>query len=208
MMNKQNIQIPLSSLGQVELRHISLNDLRFTDILLEQEGSERDFATNVLYHQLVAPELNLSKFRELSDDDIEFLARSFIRNEVFISRFFQDSGEFYNDFKISFVVARKKLTELITENLKPLFNVLNESCQSISKTISEWAGQYKDILDNVSKELQKFQQVYSIAVPRAEEIFKKYKWFPSPDFHISFILRVVEIEDKPGRHDKVINDLL
>jgi len=270
-LSKNNTRTQLESLGVVELRYISLNDSREFARLLQEESFDKDFVAQILYHQLVKPEIDFTDFQKLSDKDLEELARAFVKNEGYTFQYFQETGDFFKDFKRAIAIGREKHAEelaktiqpiirsaqealsafnknyapviqqtiagtsYIRESLQQLTSIANqigdtqlriiesmrpviEQYQSAAKIIMEslrpqidiwqqWAEQNKGIFDKFSGYWAEFQRRYNIAEQRAVKVLKKYKWFITPSFPITFIFEVMELDKKKGRHDKAINRL-
>jgi len=270
-LNKKNTQTQLELFGYVEMKYVSLNDSEEFARLLDEESFDRDFTTKVLYHQLVKPEIDFAAFQRLSDKDLEELARAFIKNESYTFQYFQETGDFYKDFRRALAVSRKKQAEELAKTLQPairsaqealgvfsknyapliqqtvagtsyvreslqqLNNIANqfghiqlrlaesikpviEQYQSAAKIIMEslrpqidvwqrWAEQNKGIFEKFSVYWAEFQKRYNIAEQRAVKVLKKYKWFITPSFPITFMFEVMELDKKKGRHDKAVNRL-
>jgi len=270
-LSKKNTRIQLEPLGYVELKYISLNDSEEFSGLLQGESTDRAFVAQTLYHQLVKPEIDFAAFQQLSDKDLEKLARAFVKNEVYTFQYFQETGNFYKDFKRALAVSRKKQAEklaraiqpairsaqealsvfsknyapliqqtiagtsYVRESLQQLNSIANqfgyvqlrlaesikpviEQYQSAAKIIMEslrpqidvwqrWAEQNKGIFAKFSVYWTEFQQRYNIAEQRAVKVLKKYKWFITPSFPITFMFEVMELDNKKGRHDKAVNRL-
>lgn len=159
-MNKHNTQIQLESLGTIELKYVSLNDSIEFDRLLRQELSGKDFVARILHHQLIRPEINFTDFQKLSDEDIEELARAFIKKEDYTFKYFQDTGDFFKDFKMALATGRKKHAEELAKTLQPIIKSAQESLSAFSKN---YATVIQQTLSGTSYIRESLQQLNIIA---------------------------------------------
>lgn len=270
-LGKNNTRTQLQSLGTVELKYISLNDTIEFVKLLQKELADKDFVAQILYHQLVKPEIDLTDFQKLSDQDLEELARAFIKNEAYTFQYFQESGDFFKDFKKALALGHEKHVEELAKILQPIiksaqeglsaFNknyapviqqtiagtsYIRESLQQLARIASQigdaqrriiesmkpvieqyqsaakiiveslspqidiwqrWAEQNKGIFHKFSEYWAEFQRRYKVAERKAVKVLKKYKWFITPSFPITFIFEVMKLDKEKGRHDKAVNRL-
>jgi len=126
-LDKNNTRAQLQSLGAVELRYISLKDSKEFARLLQEELSDKDFVAQILFHQLVKPEIYFADFQKLSDRDLEELARAFIKNEGYTFEYFQETGDFFKDFKSALTIGRKKHAEELARTLQPIIKSAQEA---------------------------------------------------------------------------------
>lgn len=110
------------SLGDIELKNVSLNDLIKYDELKFYELSDRDFITSVLHNQLLKPKIDLDSFKARPDTDIEELARVFLKQEDHYNSLFKETGDFFGDFKKVFIESRKELIKQIRKVFRPLIS--------------------------------------------------------------------------------------
>jgi len=69
-MSKNNTKTKINSLGEVELKWISLGDVKKYAKFLEQNYSDKDFTLQILFHQLIKPKIKFNTFKKLSDKEI------------------------------------------------------------------------------------------------------------------------------------------
>ena len=132
-LDKNNTRTQLQSLGTVELKYISLNDTIEFAKLLQKELSDKDFVAHILYHQLVKPGIAFSAFQKLLDKDLEELARAFVKNEGYTYQYFQETGDFFKDFKRAIAIGRKKHAEKLAETFQPIIRSAQEALSAFHK---------------------------------------------------------------------------
>lgn len=86
------------------------------------------------------------------------------------------------------------MADVITNSLKPQIDFWNK-----------WAEQNKSVFESVGKFWEDFQKKYNIAEQKAVGVLQKYKWFISPSLPTTFVFRVMELDKRKGRQDKVVN---
>ena len=159
-LGKNNTRTQLESLGAVELRYISLNDSIEFARLLQEESFDRDFVAQILYHQLVKPEIDLTDFQKLSDKDLEELARAFIKNEGYTFQYSQESGDFFKDFKRALAIGREKHAEELVKTLQPIIKSAQEALTTFNKN---YAPVIQQTIAGTSYIRESLQQLASIA---------------------------------------------
>jgi hypothetical protein len=73
-----NTRTKTHTLGEIELKFVSLNDSVQIMGLLEKIKQGRDFTARVLHHQLMKPKISLKKLLELPDKELRKLGRDFL----------------------------------------------------------------------------------------------------------------------------------
>ena len=159
-LSKNNTRTQLESLGAVELKYISLNDSIEFSRLLQEESFDRDFVAQILYHQLVKPEIDFTAFQKLSDKDLEELARAFVKNEGHTFQYFQGTGDFFKDFKRAIAIGRKKHAEELAKTLQPIIRSAQEALSAFNKN---YASVIQQTIAGTSYIRESLQQLTSIA---------------------------------------------
>jgi len=159
-LGKNNARAQLESLGAVELRYISLNDSIEFARLLQGESFDKDFVAQILYHQLVKPEIDYPNFQKLSDKDLEELARAFIKNEGNTFQYFQETGDFFKDFKRALVIGHEKHAEELAKTLQPIIKSAQEALSAFNKN---YAPVIQQTIAGTSYIRESLQQLASIA---------------------------------------------
>jgi len=159
-LGKNNTRTQLQSLGAVELKYISLNDSIEFVRLLQKELFDKNFVAQILYHQLVKPEIDFTDFQKLSDKDLEELARAFIKNEGYTFQYFQETGDFFKDFKRAFAIGREKHAEELAKTLEPIIKSAQEALSAFNKN---YALVIQQTIAGTSYIRESLQQLASIA---------------------------------------------
>jgi len=147
------------SLGDIEVKNVSLNDLIKYDELKFYELSDKDFIISVLHNQLIKPKIDLDSFKTMSDKDIEELARAFLKQEDHYSKLIKETGEFFKDFKTAFIVSRKELIKIMRKAFRPLVafqKTVNPSNKILSKykwfVTPSFPLSFISMINNINKE--------------------------------------------------------
>jgi len=154
------VRTQLESLGVVELRYISLNDSREFARLLQEELFDKDFVAQILYHQLVKPEIDFTDFQKLSDKELEELARAFVKNEGYTFQYFQETGDFFKDFKRAIAIGRVKHAEELAKTLQAIIKSAQEALSAFNKN---YAPVIQQTIAGTSYVRESLQQLASIA---------------------------------------------
>ena len=157
---KNNTWTQLQSLGAVELKYISLNDSIELDRLLQKELFDKDFVAQILYHQLIKPEIDFTDLQKLSDKDLEELARVFINNESYSFQYFQETGDFFKDFKRALTISRDKHAEELAKTLQPIIKSAQDALSSFNKN---YAPVIQQTIAGTSYIRESLQQLASIS---------------------------------------------
>ena len=186
-LNKNNIKIHLASLGDVELKYVSINDSIEYYKLLQKQLSDKDFVEQILFHQLVKPEMEFAKFQLAPDSDLEELARAFI--EKYISKYFKDSGDIFKDFRQALATKQEKDIDELRKTIEPIikstqealtaFNIgyasiiqqtingtsyIQESLQGFARFAKQIAGIRDGIFDLIGPAIEQYQTMSKVIV--------------------------------------------
>ena len=178
MSKKNNIHVHIQSLGEVELKYISYGATRIFDKLLEDQIPDREFVIKVLFYQLVQPKIGFENFQKIPDEELEQLATAFIQNEDYTSKYFQDTGDLFKDFKQAIDIGNKKRSEEIRKSIEPIIKSTQASIRMFDRDFARIIQQslvgtsyIQDSLRGlsafstaVSKQIADSQQMIALAV--------------------------------------------
>jgi len=122
----------MESLGEVELKWISVGDIKKYAKFLEQDISFKDFTIKILFHQLIKPKIKLNNFKKLSDIEIIKLGKAFIKKEDYFFEYFQDTGDFFKDFRKAINAKNKKIIEKFKVDFDPIIKSTQEMLASFN----------------------------------------------------------------------------
>lgn len=142
------------SLGEIEIKHITLGDTTYIAKLLQSELSDKDFTLKILFHQLLEPTISLDKFQSLPDQEIEKIGRCFVKEEDSFSEYFQDSGDFFKDFKLSIKVGYENHIEKMRKTFEPIIRSTQEILRAFSDNYSSVIQQTLDGASYIKESLQ------------------------------------------------------
>ena len=147
VLNSHNTKIKSETLGDVELRYVSYGDTIEFAKILQEAPKDRDFVAKILFHQLVKPEINLGDFQNISDVELEALAKSFVKNENHTFKYFQDTGDYFKDFRQALVVGQEKHIEELRKTFEPIIKSAQETLTAFSKN---YASVIQQAIDGTS----------------------------------------------------------
>lgn len=147
MLNKNNTKTKLESLGDIELKYVSFGDTIEVAKLLQKQLSDRDFVVQVLFHQLIKPQIVFDNFQKISDKELEELSRAFIQSESHIFKYFQDTGDLFRDFKKALATGQEKQVEELRKTLEPIIESVQHTLRDFSKN---YASVIQQVIDGTS----------------------------------------------------------
>jgi hypothetical protein len=95
----------------------------------------------------------------------------------------------------------------IVEQYQSMARLLTESLRPQIELWQRWTEQHAAIFKDFSQYWIKFNDQYDVAETKAVAVLKKYKWFITPSFPMSFVSEVVKLDQRKGRQDKAVNEL-
>ena len=172
--NKKNTKVSVESLGEVELKFISISDYKKFLNMFSMEMSEKDFVVRAIYNQLLRPEIELKELITIPETDLKEIISAFIKKEQNIFEFFEDTGNLYLDFKQSISIYNIKTTGQLRKTLIPIIKSAQEQITSFEKDYSQIIQQsligtsyFQDSLVQLadySRQLADSQQIIADAV--------------------------------------------
>lgn len=178
---ENNTRLKLLSFGDMELKYVSGGDIHKYFYIFEQKKiGDKEFVQKVLYNQLIKPKLNWKEFLKISDNELRGIAKAFIKNEKYLFENFKDTGDLYNDFRIT-------LESCLVEHLKSL--------EPMKKKAEET---YKRVSDTLRSIAQKFPKI-EIPSPRSAYFKEKYKYI-KPSI-------IIQEENNWKRHNRLLDTL-
>jgi len=158
-MSKNNTHVKLNSLGNVELKYVSYGDTEEIAKLLPQKISDKDFALKVLFRQLVKPEIDFSKFEKIPERDLEKLAKAFIIKENYTFKHFQDTGDFFKDFRQALQTHYDKHIEKLRKTFEPIVKSTQDTLKAFEKNYSSVIQQAFDASSYIKDAMRQFSSI-------------------------------------------------
>ena len=132
-MSKNNTKTKISSLGEVELKWISLGDVKKYAEFLEQNNSDKEFTLQILFQQLIKPKIKFNNFKKLSDKEIVKLSKAFVKKEDYFFKYFQDTGDYFQDFRKAIKTQNEKYIGKFRNTFDPIIKSTQEMLTSFHK---------------------------------------------------------------------------
>jgi len=155
-MSKNNTQTKINSLGEVELKWISLGDVKKYAKFLEQNYSDKDFTLKILFHQLIKPKIKFNTFKKLSDKEIVKLGKVFIKKENYFFKHFQDTGDFFQDFRKAIKTQNEKLIEKLRNTFDPIIKSTQDMLTSFHNSYASVVQQTLDSSSYIQDTIHRF----------------------------------------------------
>ena len=129
------------TLGEVELKYVSVGDLEFFVELLDKVEDDREFVLQVLYHQLITPEVSFAEFSKTPDDELIKVARDLVRHEEHTFQYFKETtdAELFANFREAIETYHQKQVEQLQAILEPMI-------ESSERIFESFGRQYADII--------------------------------------------------------------
>lgn len=131
-----NTKIKIESLGDVELKYISGGDTMDFFKFLDKGFSDKDFVSQIIFHQIVNPKITYSDFQKISDNQLEILGRALVANEPHFFKNFKDNGNFFGDFAHTIINDCKEREEKMKKTFEPIIKSAQESYNQLAKNIA------------------------------------------------------------------------
>ena len=134
LINEKNTKSDLEQFGEVELKYISFGDTDYFVELSNKIDDDKEFIIQVLYRQLIHPDISSSDFNKISNDGLINLARDFINNEPLHFEYFKETTD--DDFFANFKNAIKSYHQMkfLHFPLVPSANSLSTSSKLLGLT--------------------------------------------------------------------------
>lgn len=133
-LRKNNTNIKINSLGSVELKYVSYGDTGEIAKLLPKKISDKDFVLKVLFQQLIRPEIAFSEFKIIPENELKKIGKAFIKNEKYVFKHFQDTGDFFEDFRRALQIHYDKHIEELRKTFDPILESTKKTFQSFEKS--------------------------------------------------------------------------
>jgi hypothetical protein len=144
-LNYLNTKSKSKPFGEVELKYISFGDVNFFVELLNRTQDNKDFVIQVVYHQLITPQVSLTEFSKISDEELIKLARDFVEHEQHTFRYFKETtdAEFFTNFREAIKRYFQRQDEQLQATIEPI--------KAIKKTFEDFNKQYAGIIKQTIK---------------------------------------------------------
>lgn len=151
----KNVKGKLNVFGEFELRYIKDEDAVFILNILNEINDDKEFCTKLIHNQLVLPKISFSKFKSISDDELEELALYFLKNEYGLCKYFQEINdeEFFKKFRLAVNKGLKVPLESLTESIghiNQLFTDFNRKFSGLSINLASTLEQFSTYTLNIS----------------------------------------------------------
>jgi len=174
-LNSHNTKTKSETLGDIELKYVSYGDtIEFVKIL-QEAPKDKDFVAKILFHQLVKPEISFGDFQKISDVELEALAKAFVKNENHTFKYFQDTGDYFKDFKKALVVGQEKHIEELRKTFEPIIKSAQETLTAFSKNYASVIQQAIDGTSYIQDSMRGLAEVAKQVSDTQRRLFESIK---------------------------------
>jgi len=158
-LSKNNTELEIKSLGDIELKYISYGDTREIAKLLPQKKSDKDFVLQILFQQLVKPQIKFSEFEKISEKELKKLARAFVKKEDYTFKHFKNTGDFFKDFRQALQNHYDKHIEELRKTFEPIIKSTQETLTAFQKNYGSVIQQAIDTNSYIQDTMRQFTSV-------------------------------------------------
>jgi len=174
-LNSHNTKTKSETLGDIELKYVSYGDTIEFAKILQEALKDKDFVAKVLFHQLVKPEIDFGDFQKISDVELEVLAKAFAKNENHTFKYFQDTGDYFKDFKQALVVGHEKHIEELRKTFEPIIKSAQETLTAFSKNYASVIQQAIDGTSYIQESMRGLAEVAKQVSDTQRRLFESIK---------------------------------
>jgi len=175
VLNSHNTKTKSETLGDIELKYVSYGDTIEFAKILQEALKDKDFVAKVLFHQLVKPEIDFGDFQKISDVELEVLAKAFAKNENHTFKYFQDTGDYFKDFKQALVVGHEKHIEELRKTFEPIIKSAQETLTAFSKNYASVIQQAIDGTSYIQESMRGLAEVAKQVSDTQRRLFESIK---------------------------------
>jgi hypothetical protein len=168
IVNQEYIVTKTKTLGDVEMRHLTMGDsIEISHLFATQGIDDREFVLRTLQRQLVSPTISLSEFRNTDDADLGKLTEALVSNEAHVFQYYKNTDNLYADF-------RKALNEYQLQQMKKLlslspgmaaaFKKTNALNSTITTMAQQAIGRFQEMFKQFQRDSQKFEALLKVNV--------------------------------------------
>jgi len=154
---RANSKIKSDTLGDLELKYISVGDIEFSEKKLSGIKGHGEFVSRMIHHQLVSPEIEYSKFKNISEDELRKIARNFIKHEKYTFKHFRDTSD--DEFFQNFRSAIQKHLEEERKKIQGSFASAKRTMAAFAKSYSGILGQLQSSVSPLSRLVRETSQL-------------------------------------------------
>lgn len=178
--SKGNTKVHTTSLGEVELKYVSIGDLSNFFKFLDSSGTDRDYVVKVLKNQLISSDDRPLDLDKIGDVELKKIAFAFIKNESSTFRYIKYTDDLFSDFKKAIPLGFEKdiesFTKLHSEMISNITNIAKSFTENSLKIFS-----ITESLQSVFKQTSELHKnlfpVFNIGKTILEALSSSKKWF-------------------------------
>ena len=170
--NYSNAKSKSKTFWEIELKYISVGDLTFFVELLDKVKNDKEFVTQVLYHQLTTPKVSFTEFNKIPDDELIEIARDFVGHEQHTFQYFRETTdtEFFTNFKKAIKTYHQKQVERLQTALGPMIELSIRVLENFNKQYASIIRQTTYIAESIGTISKVAEQFREAQLPIVESL--------------------------------------
>ncbi len=130
---------------------------------MDKVKNDKEFVTQVLYHQLTTPKVSFTEFNKIPDDELIEIARDFVGHEQHTFQYFRETTdtEFFTNFKKAIKTYHQKQVERLQTALGPMIELSIRVLENFNKQYASIIRQTTYIAESIgtiSKVAEQFRE--------------------------------------------------
>jgi len=154
---RANVKTKSETLGNIELKYISVGDIEFYEKNFAKVREEKEFVYRVIHHQLVIPDIAYTKLIKITEDELRKIARDFVKYEKYTFKYFKETTD--DEFFCNFRRAIQKRVDEEQKRIKKLFTPIRSPLETLLKTHSGIIGQLQSASSPLSRLVRESTQL-------------------------------------------------
>lgn len=167
MLSKNNTKLRVKGIGNIKLKYISFGDTKdLLQILHKKQISDKRCVQKIIFNQLIKPKLGFGKFNKIPDQDLIKISQAFIKKERHVFQYYKNTGNFFQDFRLSLEAYEKKSLERLRLQFEPIISSTQKVIEAFSKDYSSiiqptlYVGSYiQELSQGFMRVAKQFQDV-------------------------------------------------
>jgi len=178
--NYSNAKSKSKTFGEIELKYISVGDLTFFVELLDKVKDDKEFVTQVLYHQLTTPKVSFTEFNKIPDNELMEIVRDFVGHEQHTFQYFRETTdtEIFTSFRKAIKTYHQKQVERLQTALGPMIESSIRALENFNKQYASIIKQTTYIAESIgtiSKVAEQFREAQLSIVESLRPAIEQYQ---------------------------------
>lgn len=133
----KNTTFKHSTLGEVEIKYISVGDSKKITQFLQETDAQR-FAKLVIHNQIVHPKLGINAIEVWQDEDLITACSNLLENESTIKKYFRRNSkhDYFEDFREAYIENRRESAQYLKNIMTPMIKQMQTELSAPLKRLA------------------------------------------------------------------------